>query len=81
MKTEDAKRIITNEKLYNVNWYNESDIREKQVGITKNNGEWIVYVTDERANVVSASIVRFNSEDDALDVLIQKARYGKRYLL
>jgi hypothetical protein len=81
MKIEDAKRIITNEKLYNINWYNEGDIREKQVGINKNNGEWIVYVSDERANVVSASIARFNSEEDALDVLIQKARYGKRYLL
>lgn len=81
MKFSDAERIIKDEDLYNINWYNESNLKENQVGIAKNDNGWIVYVTDERASIVPASISRFNSEDKALDTLIRKARYGKKYLL
>jgi hypothetical protein len=51
---------------------------ENQVGIRLDNGEWTVYVTDERASLVLGSIVKFSSEEDALDVLIRKARYSKK---
>lgn len=81
MKFSDAERIINAENLYNINWYNEGKLKENQVGISKQNSEWIVYVTDERASVVPASISKFDSEDKALDTLIRKARYGKKYLL
>ena len=81
MKSKEANEIITDEGLYNINWYNESSLKENQVVITKNNGEWVVYVTDERATIVPASISRLSSEDEALDILIQKARYAKKYLL
>lgn len=77
----DAKKIANNENLYNINWFSESNLRENQVGIKKVDSEWIVYVTDERASIVSASISRFHSEDTAWDTLIRKARYAKKYLL
>lgn len=81
MRFSDAERIIKEEDLYNINWYNENNMKENQVGIAKHENEWIVYVTDERASVVPASISRFSSEDKAFDTLIRKARYGKKYLL
>ena len=77
MKLEKAKKIITNEDLHGINWYNEDNLRENQVGIKLKNGEWIVYVTDERASVVLGSVIKFNSEEEALEVLIRKARCGK----
>lgn len=81
MKFSDAEKIISAEGLNNINWYNENKLKENQVGIARQNNEWIVYVTDERASVVPASISRFSTEDEALDTLIRKARYGKKYLL
>ncbi len=54
-------------------------MRENQVGISLENGEWIIYVTDERASKVLGSIINFKSEDEALEVLIRKARLD--YLL
>ncbi len=73
-----SKKIIADEGLHRVNWYDEENLRENQVGIRLDNGEWIIYVTDERASVVLGSISKFSSIEDALDVLIRKARYGKK---
>lgn len=81
MNPDEAKKIMADEDLRNVNWYNEGNLRENQVVITKDGNEWVVYVTDERANMVSASITKCISEDRALEILIKKARYGKRYLV
>ena len=81
MNLNDAREIARIEDLHNINWYAKSNLRANQVGISKNNNEWIVYVTDERASIVPASIAKFSSEDGALDILIQKARFGKKYLL
>lgn len=81
MELSDAERLINDESLFNINWYDEMNLKENQVGITKHGVEWIVYVTDERASVVPASISRFSSEGNALETLIRKARYGKKYLL
>ncbi len=78
MKLDEAKKIIADEGLHRVNWYDEENLRENQVGIRLDNGEWIIYVTDERASVVLGSISKFSSIEDALDVLIRKARYGKK---
>jgi len=80
MKETEAKKIIADEKLDRVNWYDEVNLRENQVGIKYDNGEWVVFVTDERANIVSGSIIKFSTEEDALDTLIRKARYNKKYV-
>lgn len=80
MNIKEAKRIIEEEGLQQINWYDEDNLRENQVGIKLDNGKWTVFVTDERASIVLGSIKNFNSEEEALDVLIQKARYSKEFL-
>ena len=80
MKLEKAKKIINDEDLCHINWYNEKNLRENQVGIRLDNGEWIIYVTDERASIVLGYIIKFNSQEEALDILIRKARYFKKNL-
>lgn len=35
--------------------------------------------TSEQASVVLGSIIKFSSEEEAVDVLIRKARYGKKF--
>jgi len=67
-KQEDLKRI---------NWNNENELRENQVGITYKDGRWIVFATDERASIVETSIAVFNSEGEAIEKLIHKARNSK----
>lgn len=78
MKLEEAEEIIKNEDLCHINWYDESNLRENQVGIKLDNGEWIIYVTDERASIIWGSDIKFNSQEEALDALVRKARYFKR---
>ena len=78
MKIDEVKEIIKKENLKRVNCYNSLNLSENEVGIKYQTGKWIIYVTDERANVVSGSILEFNTEEDALEVLIQKARYANK---
>jgi hypothetical protein len=77
MTREEAKKIIIEEKLKHFNLYEERDLRENEVGIKFKNNQWIVYVTDERASVVSGSIAEFNLENDALDNFISTLRTEK----
>lgn len=74
----ETKKIIEEEKLKRVNWFEESKLRENQVGIKKEGNTWIVYVTDERASVVEGSIAHFSSEEEAYEMLIRKGRYAKK---
>lgn len=78
MNQSEIKKIMEEEKLTRINWFNEQELRENQVGIMKENNLWIVYVTDERASVVDGSIIRFENEEEAYDMLLKKARYAKR---
>jgi len=78
MNLEEAKKILVNENLHHINWYDEKNLREHQVGIKLNNGKWVVFVTDERASIITGSELKFDSEDEALDVLIQKGRLLKK---
>lgn len=77
MTREEAKDIIRKERL-RINWYDDKNLKENEVGIKYDNGEWTVFVTDERANVGQYSIVKSDSEEKALEVLISKARLGKK---
>jgi hypothetical protein len=78
MTESDVRTIITNEKLTRINWYQENKLKENQVVIGKKNNKWMVCVTDERASIVDGSVIEFDNEEEAYDVLIKKARYGKR---
>ncbi|MCY1714746.1 hypothetical protein [Caproiciproducens galactitolivorans] len=78
MKELAVKAIINNEKLTRVNWYQGDKLKENQVGIKKENSKWVVYVTDERANIVDGSTIEFDNDEEAYNALIRKARYGKK---
>lgn len=73
----EAEEIIKKEELKRLNWYNQDELRENQVGIMQDNGMWKVYATDERANIVETSIVECVTESDALEIFIKKAKKGK----
>ena len=68
----EAKEIIRQEKLKRYNWFNVQLQRENEVGITVDGDQWAVYVTDERASVVTGSITKFNNESDALGSFIKR---------
>ncbi len=78
MNQHEIRKIIEEEKLTRINWINESQLRENQVGIKKDSDRWIVYVTDERANVVDGSIIQLEKEEEAYDMLLKKGRFAKR---
>lgn len=78
MNQQEIRKIIEEEKLTRINWFNENQLSENQVGIRKDSNRWIVYVTDERANVVDGSIVQLEKEEEAYDMLLKKGRYAKK---
>ncbi|MFJ7471237.1 Imm59 family immunity protein [Peribacillus frigoritolerans] len=77
MTQQEAKEIIEQEKLKRYNWFNEHPQRENEVGIRVDGDKWVVYVTDERASVVTGSITEFNNESDALENFIKRLRLEK----
>ncbi|WOO36603.1 hypothetical protein R2R35_22880 [Anaerocolumna sp. AGMB13020] len=78
MNQHEIKKIIEEEKLTRINWFNESQLSENQVGIKKDSDRWTVYITDERANVVDGSIIQLEKEEEAYDMLLRKGRFAKR---
>lgn len=78
MLEKEAKEIIARKGLKRINWFNEHDLQENQVGIKEDNGLWSVYVTDERASVVTGSVVKFDSKEEALDNFIKRALTEKK---
>lgn len=78
MNINQAKEIIEKEELNRVNWFHDSVLKENQVGIRNFNDLWIVYVTDERANIIDGSETEFQNIEEALESFINKARYGKK---
>lgn len=78
MKERDALEIIRQEQLTRVNWFNENNLRENQVGIKIVQDGWEVYITGERAEVIKGTECNFSNSDKAYDALIRKARYIKK---
>lgn len=77
MTRDEAKKILETESLIHYNWFNQHELNEDEVGIDYVNGKWIVYATDERASIVSGSVVEFSSEEEALDNFIYRVRTEK----
>ncbi|MEH7388037.1 Imm59 family immunity protein [Bacillus sp. JJ1521] len=77
MNKFEAEKIIREEDLTRYNWFDEHPLRENEVGISIDNDQWVVYVTDERASIVTGSITKFNNESDALDNFIKRLRTDK----
>ncbi len=78
MNQQEIKKIIVEEKLIRINWFNENQLGENQVGIKKDGNRWIVYVTDERANIVEGSTLLLDNEEEAYEILLRKGIYAKR---
>lgn len=78
MREQEAMEIIRQEKLTRVNWYDEDNLRENEVGIKRIMGGWEVYITGERAEIIVGTECRFTNADDAYEALIRKARYVKK---
>jgi len=73
----EAKEIIENEMLKRYNWFDEHPLRENEVGIRIDGDQWVVYVTDERASVVTGSLTKFKNESEALENFIKRLRIEK----
>lgn len=70
--------VITEENLP-VNLYHTHQLREYEVVLEENQGQYIVYATNERAGKQGIDSV-FNSEQDALgDVILKSHILKKRY--
>ncbi|MDD9149967.1 Imm59 family immunity protein [Sporolactobacillus sp. CQH2019] len=78
MLENEAKKVIADEKLKHVNWFDEKHLKENQVGIKGEGKNWYVYVTDERASVVTGSVKKFDSQEKALDNFIKRAMTEKK---
>ena len=77
MSEQEARRIIQEEKLDRVNWYDDRNLKENQVGIRKTKNGWEVYITDERAAIITGTRFQYSDSDKAYDELVGKARYLK----
>ncbi len=77
MSEQEARRIIQEEKLDRVNWYDDRNLKENQVGIRKTKNGWEVYITDERAAIITGTRFQYSDSDEAYDELVGKARYLK----
>lgn len=77
MTEMEAKEIIEKEKLRRFNWFDEHPLRENEVVIKYEGHEWAVYVTDERASIVTGSVTKFTTKSDALINFIKRLRTEK----
>lgn len=78
MTRMEAKEILDSEQLGHYNWYYEHKLKENEVGIECENGQWKVFVTDERAGIVTDSVAIFKDEEEALENFIKRVRILKR---
>lgn len=78
MTREEAKRIIEKEELNHYNINGRRPFKPDELVIDQKDGQWRVYATSERASPLEGSYVVFDSENDAWDNFIARARAGKR---
>lgn len=78
MTREEALKIIREEDLRHYNICEQRPYREMEFVIQNYDGKWVVYVTDERASVITGSEAVFISESDAWDNFIKRLRISKR---
>lgn len=77
MTQEKALLILKEEGLSHYNWNEEHEKRENEVVIKLDRNKSIVYVTDERASIVTGSIAIFETEEEALENFISRVRTEK----
>jgi hypothetical protein len=74
-----ALEIIQNERLQNLNWFDDHNIKPNEVGISERANKWKVYTSDERANPIS--VKEFPTEGEALENFIKRLRAFNKSLL
>ena len=74
MTRECVKKIIDEENLRGYNFFEHRGNAENEIVIANAFGQWIVYVTDERASKRSGSEKRFDNEVEALDNFLTRLR-------
>ena len=79
MEIEDARKVIQEEGLQGYNLCEERENRENEVVLKKENEKWIVYVTDERANKITNSVDKYNTETKAIEDFIKGCGQIKYY--
>lgn len=80
MTRKEAMQIISEEDLKNYNLNEDRPNVENELGIKKCDDRWIVYVTDERASIITGSEAAFDAEEDAWDNFIKRLRAHKIWL-
>lgn len=73
MTRDMAKKIIEEEKLFDYYFFEKPRTAEAVV-INKKDDKWIVYVTDERANMYPGGFCEYDNEEDALEDFINTLR-------
>lgn len=77
MTQKQALLILQEEGLSHYNWNEEHEKRENEVVIKLAKSKSVVYVTDERASIVTGSITIFKTEEEALENFISRVRTEK----
>ena len=78
MTIKDVIDIIQKEGLTNYNLNEARYNREDEVSIKKENDNWSVYVTDERASKIAGSEFIFISEEDACNNFVKRLRISNK---
>lgn len=78
MNRKNAKSTIRKEHL-KVNWFSRLSVDPYDTVILRVDGHYEVFGTDERASVFGL-VYKFDNEEEALDDLIDKARFSKQML-
>ena len=77
MTKEQALKIIEKEQLKHYNADEGRHHKENEVGICREKGGWKVYVTDERASIITGSESVFENENAAWENFVKRLRADK----
>lgn len=79
MDTSELMKIVQDERLETPVLYGEGALRP-EVGVLERDGsEWKAFVANERGGVMGSTLQTFDTESDALDHVLEKARQGTEY--
>lgn len=74
MTIDEVKEIISSESLKHYNLFEEHEISEHEIIISKIENKWKVAATDERSCVITGSEVIFENKVDALNNFLNRLR-------
>lgn len=75
MTIDDVLEIIKNENLKSYNMDESESLKENQIVLRVVNDEWHVFVTSEKAGLVTGSLCTYKNENDALENFLGRIRW------